>query len=86
MTFRLDRTDTTLCIHGTDDTDRPFACTLDRVWAMNLAAELDDWLSRSTTPPPYQPPRVVPCVGCEATGLIGDKVCPLCHGQAVRRA
>lgn len=85
MKFRLQRDEQTLLVHGTDDEDRPFACTLDRVWAMNLAAEIDDWLAGKTLPT-YKPRRVVECVGCHATGLIGDKVCPLCRGQGVREA
>lgn len=85
MKFRLDRTEDTIRLHGTDDEDGPFSLTLPKVWAMNLASEIDDWLSAAQVPK-YEPLRVVECVGCHATGLIGDKSCPLCRGQGVRRA
>jgi hypothetical protein len=85
MKFRLEASEHQLCIRGIDDEGNPFCCTLDRVWAMNLAAEVDDWLANGIAER-YEPPRIVPCSACSATGLVDGDVCPLCAGQAIRRA
>jgi hypothetical protein len=42
--FKLKVQDRTVVLEGTDDEERPFKLTLDKVWTMNLVLELEDSL------------------------------------------